>query len=83
MGGVIVYDSYAKLTGCEKIVNYFESRVLPKVNPYHLFSKEEVKEAVRGVFGDKARERDFSCEYDKLLFRNLPRFQTQRDFSKP
>jgi len=74
MGGVIVYDSYAKLTGCEKIVNYFSSKTLPKLNPYILFSKEETKEAVRGVFGDKARERDFSSEFDKYLFRNLPRF---------
>jgi hypothetical protein len=83
MGGVIVYDSYAKLTGCEKIVNYFNSRVPPKLNPFILFSKEEVKDAIRDVFGDKARERDFTCEYDKLVFRNLPRFHTSRDFSKP
>lgn len=83
MGGTIVYDSYAKLTGCEKIVQYFSERSLRKVNPYLLFSKEEAKEAAKGVFGDKARERDFSCEYDKYLFKNLPRFQTQRDFSKP
>ena len=26
MNGVIIYDSYAKLTGCEKIVQYFEER---------------------------------------------------------
>ena len=83
MGGTIVYDSYAELTGCEKIVQYFAGRPLPKVNPYILFSKEEAKEAAKGVFGEKARERDFTCEYDEYLFKNLPRFQTQRDFSKP
>ena len=83
MGGTIVYDSYAELTGCEKIVQYFSGRPLTKVNPYILFSKEEAKEAAKGVFGDKARERDFYCEYDRYLFKNLPRFQTQRDFSKP
>jgi hypothetical protein len=74
MGGVIVYDSYANLTGCEKIVNHFKHHSLPKVNPNILFSKEETKEAVKSLFGEKARERDFSSEYDKNIFRNLPRF---------
>ena len=77
MGGIIVYDSYAKLTGCEKIVQYFSERTLPKVNPYILFTKEEAKQAAKAVFErDKARERDFSCEFDRYLFKNLPRFQT-------
>ena len=53
MGGTIVYDSYAKLTGCEKIVQYFSERSLRKVNPYLLFSKEEAKEAA----SKKARAR--------------------------
>lgn len=74
MGGIIVYDSYAKLTGCEKIVNYFEERACPQVDVNVLFSKEEVKTINKGVFGERARERDFACDHDRNFYRNLPRF---------
>jgi len=47
MGGTIVYDSYAQLTGCEKIEQYFATSRKTKVNPYILFSKEEVKEVMK------------------------------------
>ena len=47
MGGTIVYDSYARLTGCDKIEQYFETRPKTKVNPYILFPKEEVKEVMK------------------------------------
>ena len=43
MNGIIIYDSYAKLTGCEKIVKYFEERKYSKVDHNILFSKDEVK----------------------------------------
>ena len=37
------------------------------------------------LFGDRARERDFSNENDRFLHKNLhqTRFATERDFSNP
>jgi hypothetical protein len=86
MGGTIVYDSYARLTGCEKIEQYFSTCQKTKINPYILFSKEEVKEVMKErtqLFGDKARERDFVNDNDRYLYRNLPRFSAERDFTNP
>ena len=83
MGGIIVYDSYAKLTGCEKIVKYFDEKKDEKIDPYKLFSHQETKDVIKEIFSEKVRERDFACDNDKMLFRNLPRFQNQRDFSNP
>jgi len=48
-----------------------------------LFSKEECKQICKDIFNDKVRERDFPSDYDRYLFKNLPRFHTQRDFSNP
>ena len=62
MNGVIIYDSYAKLTGCEKIVKYFEERTYEKVDHNILFTKDEVKQAYRDCFSEKARERDFTSD---------------------
>ena len=45
LGGIIVYDSAAKLVGCQKLENYFEeSKDDPNRNmdPYLLFSRQEV-----------------------------------------
>ena len=74
MGGVIVYDSYAKLTGCTKIVDYFASQERRKVDTRVLFSQQEAKTLQKTLFFEKARERDFQCDYDRHLWRNLPRF---------
>jgi len=46
-----------------------------------LFSKQESKEVSKDIFADKARERDFGTEQDKVFFKNLPKFQTQRDYT--
>jgi hypothetical protein len=81
MGGILVYDSYAKMKGCTKIEEYFATRPPQKVSTDVLFSKTESKEVSRELFGDKARERDFGCDQDKYFYKNLPRFQTQRDFT--
>lgn len=43
MGGVIVYDSYAKLTGCTKIVDYWAAQDRRKVDIRILFSQQEAK----------------------------------------
>ena len=83
MNGIIIYDSYAKLTGCDKIVNYFENKTYEKIDPNSLFSKEEIQKSVKEIFIEKARERDFACEQDRTLYKNLPRFSAQRDFSNP
>lgn len=83
MGGTLVYDSYARLKGCTKIEEYFAANPPQKVATDILFSKTESKEVARELFGEKARERDFMCDQDKHFYKNLPRFQTQRDFSNP
>lgn len=83
MNGIIVYDSYAKLIGCEKIVNYFENQVYQKIDQNILFSKDETKKAVKDIFTERARERDFANDQDRFVFKNLPRFSPQRDFTNP
>jgi hypothetical protein len=40
LGGILVYDTYARITGCPKLVKYYEENVATKVNPYIIFSKE-------------------------------------------
>ena len=60
MGGVLVYDSYAMLEGCEKIKEYWDGKVPPKVQMDILFNKQELKDLSRDFFSEKARERDFS-----------------------
>lgn len=40
-----------------------------------------MKEVARDFFGEKARERDFATDHDKLIYRNLPRFMSQRDYN--
>jgi len=59
MGGTLVYDSYSRLVGCQKIEDYFNSAALKKLNTEMLFSKSENKEVFKEIFGEKARERDF------------------------
>jgi hypothetical protein len=80
MGGILVYDAYARMKGCEKIEKYFEDNVPTKIQTDILFSKAESKEVSKDLFGDQARARDFVCELDKNYFRNLPRFLPQRDY---
>lgn len=74
MGGTLVYDSYCRLKGCDKIEQYFNENPPQKVSTDILFSKAESKEVSREIFADKARERDFGCDQDKKFFMNLPRF---------
>lgn len=81
MGGTLVYDSYCKPKGNSKLERYFQENPPQRVSTDILFSKTEQKEAMKDIFGEKARERDFKCDSDKMFYRNLPRFQTQRDFS--
>jgi len=59
MGGVIVYDSYAKLSGCTKIVEYWATQDRRKVDTRVLFSQQEAKTLQKTLFFEKPRERDF------------------------
>ena len=43
MGGIIVYDSYANLTGCSKIVEYWGEQDRRKVDTRILFTQQETK----------------------------------------
>lgn len=83
MNGTIIYDSYAKLTGCEKIVNYHSSQLQHKIDTKILFKKDETKEVIKNLFSEKVRERDFNNDCDRAFYKNLPKFSTQRDFSEP
>ena len=74
MGGTLVYDSYCKLQGNQKIEEYFDSNPPQKMQQDILFSKNEIKEVNREFFSDKVRERDFGNDTDKQFFKNLPRF---------
>ena len=82
MGGLVIYDSYAELTGNDKIVKYFEENKPELIDPYILFSKEEVKDTLQ-IFGEKARERDFQNENDKFIFKNLTKLHPCRDYRNP
>jgi len=41
LGGILVYDSYARMVGCPKLQAYYEENPPKKLDPYLLFSKEE------------------------------------------
>jgi hypothetical protein len=62
MGGTLVYDSHAKMIGCQKIELYWNSQSYKKISTDILFSKQESKAVYADLFGDKARERDFVSE---------------------
>jgi len=74
MGGELVYDSYCRLKGNDKIEAYFNENPPLRVQTDILFSKTEMKEVSKDIFAEKARERDFVCDQDKHFFRNLPKF---------
>ena len=74
MGGTLIYDSHANMVGCEKIELYWNSETPKKVSTDILFSKQESKAVYADLFGEKARERDFVSEQDRIFFKNLPRF---------
>ena len=42
LGGLLVYDSYARLKGNTKIVDYQSANPPKRIDPYMLFSKEEI-----------------------------------------
>lgn len=42
LGGILVYDSYARISGSTKLTEYYEKNPLCKVDPYIIFPKEQV-----------------------------------------
>ena len=68
LGGILVYDSYARITGSTKLTEYYDKNPLCKVDPYIIFSKEQVDQATEMYFNREARERDFSNDLDKLYY---------------
>lgn len=75
----MVYDSYAKIEGSTKHVKYEEEKPTPRVDPYILFTKEEVQQNTQEMFSQPAKERDFSCDLDKQYYQRLPSF-LRREF---
>ena len=43
LGGILVYDAYARIVGSERLLEYYSQNPVQKINPYILFSKEEVE----------------------------------------
>lgn len=44
LGGILVYDAHAKITGALKLSQYYNEHSRQKVNPFILFSKEHVED---------------------------------------
>lgn len=65
LGGILVYDSYAKMCGSQKLQKYYQSVPSPNLNPYILFTKEEADKQTEDLFSHQAKERDFQQEIDK------------------
>lgn len=40
LGGILVYDAYARISGSTKLQTYYENNGMQKVDPYIIFSKE-------------------------------------------
>jgi len=68
LGGILVYDAYARIVGSERLLEYYAQNPVQKINPYILFTKEEVEESTKNHFSGIARERDFASELDKQLY---------------
>ena len=83
LGGIIIYDSQARLVGCQKIEDYYREVDFSKrlVDPYKLFPREEVDRLSQlGGFEEPAQARDFNNAQERMLYRHLPRFPQQRNF---
>ena len=71
MGGLVIYDSYAELTGNDKIVKYFEENKPESIDPYILFSKEENKYRFN-QFWDVTKDRgEFSNAEQEIFITRL------------
>ena len=73
LGGVVVYDSYARMIGNTHLMKYYESNPPSKIDFTKLFNKTELSRADK-LFYKEPRERDFQTDFDKFLFKHLPKF---------
>lgn len=69
LGGILVYDSYAKICGPPKFTKYYsENTPYHRVDPYIIFTKDQVEQTKKDVFSAEARERDFATDLDKQFY---------------
>ena len=48
LGGILVYDAYARIEGSEKLTEYYLSTQSQRmIDPYILFSKEQCEQATQ------------------------------------
>lgn len=80
LGGVVVYDSFARIIGNSHLINYYEANPPKKGEINRLFDRPEIARADK-LFYKEPRERDFQNDFDKFLFKHLPKFAPQREFN--
>ena len=80
LGGIVVYDSYARIVGNSHLMAYYDRCPPSRVDFHRLFSRQEIGKADR-LFYKEPRERDFQNDFDKFLFKHLPKFAPQREFN--
>jgi hypothetical protein len=69
LGGILVYDAYAHIQGNQRIEDYQKANPVTKnCNPHILFDEGESDRLLPLYRPPDPRERDFLCEYDKLLY---------------
>jgi hypothetical protein len=73
LGGVVVYDSFARIIGNHHLTEYYKANPPQKIDFNKLFTREEITRADK-FFYKEPRERDFSNDFDKFLFKHLPKF---------
>ena len=85
LGGIIVYDSQAKLIGSQKIEQYFNEVDLNTraIDPYLLFPRSTVEDLSQlSGFNDPPQARDFHTQQERNLHRNIPKpFPQQRNYA--
>jgi hypothetical protein len=77
---VVVYDSFARIIGNQHLTQYYEKNPPKRTDFTLLFSAEEQAYTDK-LFWKEPRERDFNTDFDKFLFKNLPKFAPQREYS--
>jgi hypothetical protein len=77
---VVVYDAFARIMGNSHLIDYYKKNPAPKTDFNLLFSPSEIAYADK-LFYKEPRERDFQNEFDKFLYKHLPKFVPQRDFN--
>jgi hypothetical protein len=66
--------------GNSNLIEYYKKTQNHQTNFNLLFTPAEVAYADK-LFYKEPRERDFQNEFDKFLYKHLPKFVPQRDFN--